>query len=27
MGKFLSSNTRSNSWPTAPLTPTIAIFI
>ena len=26
-GKFLSSNTRRNSWPTAPLAPTIATFI
>ena len=27
IGKFLSSNTRRNSCPTAPLAPTIAIFI
>ena len=27
MGKLCSSSTRRNSWPTAPLTPTIAMFI
>jgi hypothetical protein len=27
MGKFLSSSTRRNSCPTAPLAPTIATFI
>ena len=27
IGKFLSSSTRRNSWPTAPLAPTMATFI